>query len=91
MARRAIYYAQLTNETMNGTQSYRVRFSYGIFSVAVKATRGGAYHYAIKRHRGRLFKIYIGAAGKIERHHVQSACVGLLHKIGEATGVMFPD
>lgn len=86
MAKQAIYGSQLTHELMNGGQSYRIKFSCGTFSIAAKATKSGTYYSAYKRFRGKLYKVYVGKAGDIERHDVQRACVGLLSKICEATG-----
>ena len=87
MAKQAIYSGQLTSETMNGSESYRVKFSYGTFSIAVKVTQSGVYHYAVKRHHGQLFKVYVGKAGEITKERVHQATMELGHKAYAATGV----
>ena len=86
MAKRAIFYGQLTDETLNGRESYRVRFSYGVFGIAVKVTQSGAYHYAVKRHKGQLFKVYVGTAGTITPDRLHKATMELNHKAYSVTG-----
>jgi len=86
MAKQAIYFGQLTDSTLNGRESYRVKFSYGTFSIAVKVTQSGAYHYAVKRHKGQLFKVYVGTAGEITQERLHQATTELLHKAYSATG-----
>jgi len=86
MARRAIFFGQLTEETLNGSESYRVRFSYGTFSIAVKVAQSSVYHYALKRHKGQLFKVYVGKAGQITRDRLHQATMELNHKAYSATG-----
>ena len=54
MAKRAIFFGQLTDDILNGTEGYRVCFSYGTFSIAPKVTQSGRYWYAYKRHKGQL-------------------------------------
>lgn len=89
MAKRAIHFGQLTDEMLNGRESYRVKFSYGTFSIAVKVTQNGTYHYAVKRHKGQLFKVYIGTAGTITKERLHQATMELLHKAYAATGVWY--
>jgi len=86
MAKRAIFFGQLTDEILNGTESYRVKFSYGTFSIAVKVTQSGRYWYAYKRHKGRLFKTYIAKDGKITRKRLHQATMELNHKAYSVTG-----
>jgi hypothetical protein len=87
MARQAYYFGQLTDEILNGRKSYRVQFSYGTFSVSAKVTqRGGCYHYAIKRHKGKLFKVYVGTAGEITKERLHQATMELSHKCYSETG-----
>jgi hypothetical protein len=86
MAKQATYFGQLTEETINGRESYRVKFPYGTFSIAVKATHSGTYHYAVKRHKGQLFKVYVGTAGEITSERVHQATMELLHKAYAAKG-----
>ena len=86
MAKRAITLGQLTDETLNGRQSYRVKFSYGTFSVAPKVTQSGVYHYAVKRHKGQLFKVYVGKAGTITPKRLHQATMELNHKAYSVTG-----
>jgi hypothetical protein len=89
VAKQAIYGSQLTPEQMNGDESYRVKYSCGTFSITPKSTPSGVYWSVVKRFRGKLYKVYIGKSGGIERHAVQSACVRLLAKIQAETGAMF--
>jgi len=86
MARQAVHFGQLTEELLNGSESYRVKFSYGTFSIAVKVTQSGIYHYAVKRHRGQLFKVYVGTVGSITAERVHQATMELLSKAYAATG-----
>lgn len=86
MARQATHFGQLTDEQLNGAQPYRVKFSYGTFSIAVKVAQSGTYHYAIKRHKGHLFKTYIGTAGDITPRRLHEATMELLAKATAATG-----
>ena len=71
MAKQAIYHSQLTGDQMNGSEGYRVRLSWGTFSVAVKVTQSGVYYYAIKRRKGTLHKLYLGRQGEITRRLLQ--------------------
>lgn len=89
MAKRAIHFGQLTEETLNGDESYRVKLSYGTFSIATKVTQSGVYHYAVKRHRGQLFKVYVGKAGEITAERVHQATMELLHKAYVTTGIWY--
>ena len=89
MAKQAIYYSQLTGDQMNGSRPYRVKFSYGTFSIAVKVAQSGVYHYAVKRHKGQLFKVYVGKAGRITKERVHQATMELGHKAYAATGVWY--
>jgi len=86
MARQAIWYGQLTDEVLNGSTPYRVRLSYGVFSIAPKVTQSGIYHYSLKRHKGRLYKHYVGKAGEIDAERLHQATMQLLHKIYVASG-----
>lgn len=86
MAREAVWYGQLTPELMNGTASYRVALSYGVFSIAAKVTQGGTYYYALKRADGTLFKVYVGKAGEITAERIHEATMALHGKLQAATG-----
>ena len=86
MAKRAIFFGQLTDDILNGTEGYRVCFSYGTFSIAPKVTQSGRYWYAYKRHKGQLFKVYVGKAGEITRERLHQATMELNHKAYSVTG-----
>lgn len=74
MARRAIYFGQLTEETMNSGLPYRVDLSYGTFTISPqKLPNGGCYYYALKRARGRLYKSYVGKRGQVTADDVHKA------------------
>jgi len=90
MAKRAVFFGQLTDEMLNGTEGYRVSFSYGVFSIAPKVTQSGTYHYAVKRHKGQLFKVYVGKAGTITPERLHRATMALHDKIQLATGKVYP-
>jgi hypothetical protein len=86
MAKQAIYSGLLTRETMNGDQGYRVKLSYGVFSIAPKVTQSGRYWYAYKRSSGRLFKVYIGKGGEVTKDMVHKATMALIAKVRAETG-----
>jgi len=90
MARRAIHGSQLKHEDMNTGQGYRVKFSYGVFSIAPKVTQSGTYYYATKRHQGRLFKVYVGKCGEVTHDLLHQATMALQNKAISATGRMYP-
>ena len=77
MASEAIYFSQLTKEQMNGSESYRVRFSWGDFSIAPRRNKSGVYWYAYKRRHGRLFKAYVAKQGRVRLTKLQRACYSL--------------
>jgi len=89
MARRAIYFGQLTEQVMNSGQSYRVRFSYGTFSIAPKVARSGTYYSAVKRHQGRLYKVYVGKCGEVTAQRLHEATMELLHKAYVGSGIWY--
>lgn len=86
MARPAIFSGQITPEQMNSGEGYRVRFSYGTFSIAPKVTQSGTYYSALKRHRGQLFKVYVGKCGQVTHERLHQATMELLNKAYVATG-----
>jgi hypothetical protein len=86
VAKRAFFSGQITDDQMNSGESYRVRFSYGIFSIAPKVTQSGTYYYAVKRHKGRLFKVYVGKCGEVTHDLLHQATMVLLNKAYVATG-----
>ena len=86
MAKQAIYSGQLTSETMNGEQGYRVKFSYGVFSIAPKVTQGARYWYAYKRASRRLFKVYVGKGGEVTKDTLHKATMALIAKVRSETG-----
>lgn len=78
MARRAIYSSELTERTMNSGVSYRVSFAYGAFTLSPqKLPNGAIYYYALKRSKGRLYKVYVGKSGGITKDHVHKATMKL--------------
>ena len=81
MAKRSIFGSELTHENMNTGQGYRVRFSYGVFSISPKVTQSGIYYYALKRHQGRLFKVYVGKCGEITHDLLHRVTMELAHII----------
>jgi len=89
VAKQAIRFGQLTDETINGEQSYRVQFSYGTFSIAPRANKSGCYHYAVKRHKGQLFKVYVGKAGEITSERIHQSTMELLAKAYQSTGAWY--
>ncbi len=86
MARRAIYFSELSDATLNGEQGYRVKLSYGTFSIAARVTPSGRYWYAYKKHLGRLFKVYVGKQGTVTSERERQATIELLAKAYQATG-----
>jgi len=71
MAHKAIYHSQLTDDVMNGDQGYRVKLSWGTFTVSPKKLPNGVYYSAYKRRRGHLHKLYLGKQGEITRDLLQ--------------------
>ena len=86
MAKQATYFGQLTDDQMNGDQGYRVKLSYGVFSIAAKVTQSGRYWYAYKRAAGRLFKVYIGKGGEVTKDALHEATMALSAKVYRETG-----
>jgi hypothetical protein len=89
MARQAIYYGQLTDDIMNSGKPYRVRLSYGVFSLSPKVTQSGTYYSAYKRAGGKLFKQYVGGCGDVTADAIYKATMALSDKIRRETGLMF--
>lgn len=78
MARRAIYFGQLTDDIMNGWASYRVSLSYGAFTISPqKLPNGAIYFYALKRVKGKLYKAYVGKRGEVTADDVHQATMKL--------------
>lgn len=86
MAKRALCGVELTQEAMNTGESYRVKFSYGVFSIAPKVTQSGTYYSALKRHRGQLYKVYVGKCGEITKELLHQATMILLSKATATSG-----
>lgn len=80
MAKPATLLGWLTETQMNSGQPFRVRTSYGTFSIAGKVTHGGTYHYAYKRVAGKLHKVYVGKVGEIDQDAVHKATMRLSEK-----------
>ena len=78
---RAIYLSLLEKETINGSTGYKVKLSYGTFSIAPKVTQGGVYFSAYKRVRGKLYKSYVGKAGALTWQDIHKATMALDAKI----------
>jgi len=89
MARQAIFSGQLTADTMDGTEPYRVRFSYGVFSIAARVTQSGRYWYTHKRADGKLYKTYVGKQGEVTHDTLHRATMALMDKIRAETGKMY--
>lgn len=79
MARKAVYSSLITDEQMNSGEPYRVKFSYGTFSIIPQ----GNYYYAYKRANGKLYKVYIGKVGEITKELLHQAASRLDYKRGE--------
>jgi len=82
----AIFISFLEPETINGSKGYKVKLSYGTFSIAPKVTQSGVYFSAYKRVRGKLYKAYVGKAGALTWHDIHKATMALDAKIMAATG-----
>jgi hypothetical protein len=89
MAKRALCGVELTTEAMNSGKSYRVKFSYGVFSIAAKVTQSGVYYSVVKRHKGRLYKVYAGKCGEITHELLHQATMMLQAKVYAASGDWF--
>jgi len=86
MAKPALAGPEITETAINSGESYRVKFSYGVFSIAPKVTQGGVYYYAVKRHQGQLFKVYVGKCGEVTKELLHQATMILLNKATATTG-----
>jgi len=87
MARKGIYFGQLTEDVMNSGASYRVDLSYGKFTLSPqKLPNGATYYYALKRSRGKLYKAYVGRRGAVTRDDVHKATMKVAHAILRDTG-----
>lgn len=86
MARKAIYFQDLTERTMNSGASYRVSLSYGAFTISPqKLPNGSCYFYALKRVKGKLYKSYVGKRGEITGRHIHEATMKLAAAIQHDT------
>lgn len=81
MARRAHLWGQLEPSVMNGIDGYRVKFSFGVFSIMPRMDRDRRYWYATKRSNGTLHKVYVGADGNITTEAIKIACLAVLAKL----------
>lgn len=81
MARIAKSPSRMTDSELNSGRPYRVQFSYGTFGLAVRTAKSGLkYYYAVKRVRGRYYKIYVGKCGDITPEKLHAATVRLKAK-----------
>ena len=78
-------WGQLEGSVMNGIDAYRVRFSFGVFSITPRVDRDRRYWYATKRSNGRLHKVYIGAGGNITSEAIKVACLAVLDKLRDGS------
>ena len=88
MANKTFYAVLLRPEQINSGESYRVKFSYGTFSIYAKKISSSraanvtqAYYYAHKRKHGKLYKVYIGKCGNITREKLHEATIRLIIRI----------
>ena len=80
MAKKANPFEQLTFEQMNHGRSYRVRSSYGTFSISAKHVKNRIYYHAYKRVGGKIHTTYVGKHGEITREVLHKAIVRLKSK-----------
>ena len=81
MANQTFYSGLLTDEQMNSGASYRVQFSYGVFSIYAKKVTQQVYYYAHRRKRGKLYKVYVGKCGSVTKDLLHQATMRLLSRI----------
>lgn len=92
MAKRVIYFGQLTERTMNSGASYRVSLSYGAFTISPqKLPNGSCYYYALKRAKGKLYKAYVGKRGEVTSKHIHEATMKLSAEIMHDTNSLGRD
>lgn len=70
MAKQAIYFTSSEKmATWNDPAGYRIKFSYGTFSVTFRRSRhktDALYGFITKRFRGRLHQRYLGPIGLVD-------------------------
>lgn len=86
MANHTYYSGLIRPEEMNSGQSYRVKFSYGTFSIAARVTQSGIYYYALKRANGKLHKVYVGRCGTITHDVLHRATMELSQRVRKNEG-----
>jgi len=83
MAKQLYYAGRMTDEQMNSGASYRIKFSYGTYTISPtnNLSMFGLYYYAYKRQKGKLFKVYVGKCGEITKDKLHRATMKLNWKI----------
>ena len=77
MAKKAIPFEYITFEQMNPGHSYRVRLSFGTFSISAKFIKTHIYYHAYKRVGGKIHTTYVGKNGEITKEVLYKALVRL--------------
>jgi len=76
MANKTYYSVELSERKINQPEAYRIKLSYGTFSVSPQLDKRTNRHYcyANKRINGRLIKRYVGKYGDLTIDDVHQAC-----------------